>query len=65
MFRAIRRETCYVRTYIVEAITPERAAQIANALWPYRNMEGAPFKAEDFKDVGLGVESDECLLPDH
>lgn len=65
MFRAIRNEVCYVRTYVVEAGNAEEAAQLANNRWPYRNLDDEAFKASDFKDIGRAFESDECLLPDH
>lgn len=67
MFRAVRNETCYVRTYIVETASAEKAAEMANARWPYRSMtnDHNEFKAEEFKYVGTAFESSECLLPDH
>ena len=65
MFRAVRKETCYIRTYVVEANNAEEAAHLANARWPYRNLDGDAFKASEFRDIGKAFESDECLLSDH
>jgi hypothetical protein len=65
MFLAIRRESCYTRTYIVDADSKEDAVHVANTRWHYRNLDGEAFVANDFKDIGTAFETSECAIPDH